>query len=40
MGGPITCMGEMRDAYNILVGKPRWRRQLTRPKHRWEIILE
>jgi hypothetical protein len=33
-----TCrkMGEMRNAYNILVGKPEGKRQLGRPKHGWE----
>jgi hypothetical protein len=29
-------MGEMRDAYNILVGRPEGRRPLGRPRHRWE----
>jgi hypothetical protein len=26
----------VRDAYNILVGKPDGRRPLGRPRHRWE----
>jgi hypothetical protein len=30
-------MGEMRDAYNILVGKPEGKRPLGRPRHRWDI---
>jgi hypothetical protein len=29
-------MGEMRNAYIILVGKPEERRPLGRPRHRWE----
>jgi ribosome biogenesis protein Nip4 len=29
-------MGEVRGAYNILVGKPEGRRPLERPRRRWE----
>jgi hypothetical protein len=29
-------MGEVRGAYNILVGRPEGRRPLGRPGHRWE----
>jgi hypothetical protein len=29
-------MGEMRNAYNIFVGKPEVKRPLRRPRHRWE----
>jgi hypothetical protein len=29
-------MGEVRDAYNILVGRPEERRPLGRPRRRWE----
>jgi hypothetical protein len=29
-------MGEVRDAYNILVGKPEGRRPLGRPRCRWD----
>jgi hypothetical protein len=29
-------MGEMRNEYNILVGKPEGKRSLGRPRHRWE----
>jgi hypothetical protein len=29
-------MGEMRLAYNILVGKPEGNRPFGRPRHRWE----
>jgi hypothetical protein len=28
-------MGEKRDAYRLLVGKPEGKRPLGRPKHRW-----
>jgi hypothetical protein len=29
-------MGEMRGAYNILVGRPEGRRPLGRPRRRWK----
>jgi hypothetical protein len=29
----------MRNAYNILDGKPEGKRPVTRPKHRWEDII-
>jgi hypothetical protein len=31
-------MGEMRNAYSVLVGKPEGKRHLGRPRHRWEDI--
>jgi hypothetical protein len=34
--GHVECMGEVRGAYNILVGKPEGRRPLGRPRCRWE----
>jgi hypothetical protein len=34
--GHVVHMGEVRGAYNILVGRPEGRRPLGRPKHRWE----
>jgi hypothetical protein len=34
--GHAACMQEMRNAYNILVGKPREKRPLERTRHRWE----
>jgi hypothetical protein len=34
--GNATCMGEMRNAHNILAGKPYGKRLLERPEHRWE----
>jgi hypothetical protein len=32
----LNYMGEVRDAYNILVRRPEGRRPLGRPKRRWE----
>jgi hypothetical protein len=29
-------MGEMRNAYKILIGKPEGKRPLGRPRHAWE----
>jgi len=29
-------MGDRRGVYRVLVGKPEGKRQLGRPKHRWE----
>jgi hypothetical protein len=34
--GHVECMGEVRGAYNILVGRPKGRRPLGRPRLRWE----
>jgi hypothetical protein len=34
--GHVACMGEMRGAYRVLVGKPEGRRLLGRPRRRWE----
>jgi hypothetical protein len=34
--GHVARMGEVRDAYNILVGRPEGRRPLGRPRRRWE----
>jgi hypothetical protein len=34
--GHVTRMGEVRNAYSILVGKPGGRRPLGRPRRRWE----
>jgi hypothetical protein len=33
-------MGEMRNTYTILVGKPEGKRRLGRPRRRWGIISE
>jgi hypothetical protein len=32
----ICSMWDMRNAYNIVLGKPVWKRPLRRPWHRWE----
>jgi hypothetical protein len=34
--GHVAYMGEVRGAYNILVGKPEGRRTLGRFRRRWE----
>jgi hypothetical protein len=34
--GHVARMGEVRGAYNILVGRPKGRRPLGRPRRRWE----
>jgi hypothetical protein len=34
----VARMGQMRNEYNILVGKPEGKRPLGRPKRRWEDI--
>jgi hypothetical protein len=34
--GYVARMGEVRGAYNILVGRPEGRRPLGRPRRRWE----
>jgi hypothetical protein len=36
--GHVARLGEVRDAYNILVGRPEGRRPLGRPRCRWEDI--
>jgi hypothetical protein len=34
--GHVARMGEVRGAYNILVGRPEGRRPIGRPRRRWE----
>jgi hypothetical protein len=34
--GHVACMGEVKGAYNILVGRPEGRRPVGRPRHSWE----
>jgi hypothetical protein len=36
--GHVVSMGQVRGAYNILVGRPEGRRPLGRPRRRWEDI--
>jgi hypothetical protein len=38
--GHVARMGDVRGAYNILVGRPEGRRSLGRPRHRWEDSIE
>ena len=33
--GRMACMGEEREVYKVLVGKPEGKRPLGRPRHRW-----
>jgi hypothetical protein len=32
----MACMGEKRNVYRVLMGKPEGKRPLGRPRHRWE----
>jgi hypothetical protein len=34
--GHVAHMGEERKVYKVLVGKPKGKRSLGRPRHRWE----
>jgi hypothetical protein len=34
--GHVACIGEMKNTYKILVGKPEGRRPLRRPRCRWK----
>jgi hypothetical protein len=34
--GHVVRMGEGRGVYRVLVGKPKGKRPLVRPRHRWE----
>jgi hypothetical protein len=33
----VARMGEERNVYRVLVGKPEGKRQLRRSRHRWEV---
>jgi hypothetical protein len=37
--GHVARMGEVRGVHRVLVGKPKGKRLLGRPRRRWEIIL-
>jgi hypothetical protein len=37
--GYVALIGEMRNAYKILVGKPEGKRPLGRPTRRWDDSL-
>jgi hypothetical protein len=34
--GYVACMGQGRGIYRVLVGRPEGKRQMGRPRHRWE----
>jgi hypothetical protein len=34
--GHVACMGEGRGVYRVLDGRPKGKRPLGRPRHRWE----
>jgi hypothetical protein len=36
VGGTCGTAGEGRDVYRVLVGRPKGKRPLGRPRHRWE----
>jgi hypothetical protein len=36
VGRAVAHMGEGRNVYRVLVGKPKGKRPLVRPRHRWE----
>jgi hypothetical protein len=38
--GHVARMGNLRNAYEILNGKPEGKRTLERPGHRWEDNIE
>jgi hypothetical protein len=40
MGGACSAYKERRGAYRILVGKPELKRELGRPRRRWEDKLK
>jgi len=37
--GHAALVGERRDEYRVLVGKPEGMRALGRPRHSWRVIL-
>jgi hypothetical protein len=40
MARNVVLMGEKRNAYRVLVGKPEGKRPLGRPRHRWEDNMD
>jgi hypothetical protein len=38
--GHVTRIGEKRNTYRLLVGKPEGKRPLGRPRPRWEDIIK
>jgi hypothetical protein len=37
VGGACRALGEIRNSYKILFGKPEWKRPVGRPERRWEV---
>jgi hypothetical protein len=37
--GHVPHMGEERNVYKVLMGKPEGKRPLGRPRHRWEDVI-
>jgi len=40
MGGECSTYGERRSAYRVLVGNPKGKRPLGRPRPRWEDYMK
>jgi hypothetical protein len=40
MGGAYSVYGEKRSVYRVLVGKPKGKRPLERPRCRWENNIQ
>jgi hypothetical protein len=38
--GHVAFMGTMRNAYKFFVGKPEGKRQLGKPRRRWEVYVK
>jgi hypothetical protein len=38
--GHVACMGEGRGVYRVLVGRPKGKRPLGRPRHSWEYNIK
>jgi hypothetical protein len=36
----VECMGEMRNAYEILMREPEWKKTLGRSRLRWEYNIK
>jgi hypothetical protein len=39
MGGACSTLGDRKNVYEIVAGKPEWNRLLGRPWHRWEYNI-
>jgi hypothetical protein len=40
LAGHVARMGEVRGVYRVLVGKPKSKKPLGRPRHRWEDTIK